>query len=119
MGFKVLIPQEISNVGTEYLLEHGYEIKMGSGITQEQIIEDVDGCDAMLVRLSPITKDVLSAGTKLKVVARYGSGYDTVDFKAAQELGIWVTNTPIPTNNLCCRTYNRTYDSISKKCGKM
>eukprot|EP01030_Chromulinospumella_sphaerica_P004157 gene4157-4071_t len=28
------------------------------------------------------------------IVARHGAGYDNVDYKAAEELGVWVTNTP-------------------------
>lgn len=97
MGFKVLIPQEISSVGKNYLLKKGYEIKKGSGIGIEELIKDVQDCHAIIVRTAPITEEVLRAGKQLKIVARQGSGYDTVDVKAAEELGIWATNAPLST----------------------
>lgn len=97
MGFKILIPQDVSSVGKNYLLEHGYEIKMGAGIDEKQIIEDVEDCDAILLRTAQITKEILKAGKKLKIIARHGSGYDNIDIKAAAELGIWTTNAPLST----------------------
>lgn len=94
MGFKVLIPQDISQVGKKYLLERGYEIKMGSGITVEAIAKDVEDCDAILARTAPFTAEVLRSGKKLKVIGRHGVGVDNIDIKVATELGIWVTNAP-------------------------
>ncbi|MDF2522872.1 MAG: phosphoglycerate dehydrogenase, partial [Clostridiales bacterium] len=93
------IPQDVAKEGKDYLLEHGYEIKMGYGITIEQLIKDVEDCDAVLVRTAPFTKEVLSAGKKLKIIARHGVGYDNVDVKAAAELGIWATNAPMSNAN--------------------
>jgi D-3-phosphoglycerate dehydrogenase len=43
---------------------------------------------------SPVTARHLGLAPNLKVVARYGTGYDSVDLTAAQERGIVVTNTP-------------------------
>jgi len=99
MAFKVLIPQDVSQVGKDYLLERGYEIKMGTGITVEQIAKDVEDCDAILARTAPFPAEVLKAGKKLKVVARHGVGVDNIDLKTAEELGIWVTNAPLSNAN--------------------
>lgn len=97
MSFKILIPQDVLSVGKNYLLEHNYEIKQVSGINEKQIIEDVEDCDAILVRTVPITKEILIACKKLKIIAKQGSGYDKIDTKAAAELGIWVTTAPLST----------------------
>jgi len=94
MGFKVLIPQDISQVGKDYLLERGYEIKMGSGITEKELMKDVEDCDAILARTASFTANVIKSGKKLKVIGRHGVGFDNVDIKVAEELGIWVTNAP-------------------------
>ncbi|MGE4283077.1 MAG: hydroxyacid dehydrogenase [Clostridia bacterium] len=99
MALKVLIPQDVAKEGKDYLLQHGYEIKMGSNISVEQLIKDVEDCDAVLVRTAPMTEEVLRAGKKLKIVARHGVGYDNVDVKVAQELGIWATNAPLSNAN--------------------
>ena len=37
---------------------------------------------------------IKSAGPQLKLIASFGTGYDHIDVKAAQEAGITVTNTP-------------------------
>jgi len=40
------------------------------------------------------TRDVISAGSSLKVIGRAGAGVDNIDVKAATERGIVVLNTP-------------------------
>ena len=97
MAYRVLIPQDIAAEGKKYLLERGYEIKMGSGVTEEDLIRDVADCDAILLRTAQITREVLKAAKNLKIVARHGAGYNNVDLAAAEELGIWVTNAPDST----------------------
>lgn len=99
MAYKVLIPQDVAVEGKELLLNRGYEIKMGSGAAEEDLIRDVVDCDAILLRTAPVTRKVLEAGKKLKIVARHGAGYNNVDLEAAEEMGIWVTNAPDSTTN--------------------
>lgn len=99
MAYKVLIPQDIAQEGKDFLLEQGYEIKMGSGAAEEDLVRDVVDCDAILLRTAPVTRAVLEAGKKLKIVARHGAGYNNVDLEAAEKLGIWVTNAPDSTTN--------------------
>jgi D-3-phosphoglycerate dehydrogenase len=94
MTYKVLIPQEVSQEGKTYLLNRGYEIKMGSGMTADAIAGDVVDCDAILARTAPFPAKVLEAGQKLKVISRHGVGYDNIDVARATELGIWVTFAP-------------------------
>ncbi|MGE4283162.1 MAG: hydroxyacid dehydrogenase [Clostridia bacterium] len=95
MNMKVLIPQDIAAEGKKYLLDRGYEIKMGSGITTEILKEEVEDCDAILARTAILSREVLEAGKKLKVISRYGVGVDNIDIRAAKELGIYVTNAPL------------------------
>ena len=90
----IYIPQTVARAGEQYLLDQGYTIKRGNDLSQQGMIRDVAGCDAMLVRTQLCTAAVLEAGTNLKIVARHGVGYDNIDTAAADRLGIWVTNTP-------------------------
>lgn len=99
MSKTVLIPQDIAIEGKNYLTERGYTLKMGSGVSEQDIIRDVEGCEAILLRTAKITRPILEAGKNLKIVARHGAGYDNVDLEAASELGIWVTNAPDSTTN--------------------
>lgn len=95
----VLIPQDIAEEGKKILLDRGYEIRMGSGTDEASLIRDVAGCSAILLRTAVVTKAVLEAGDQLKIVARHGAGFNNVDLKAAEKLGIWVTNAPDSTTN--------------------
>lgn len=99
MGFKVLIPQDISDAGKNYLIEKGYEVIIGTDSSVETICEEVVGCDAILARTAPYPKSVMESGKKLKVISRYGAGTDNIDIDAATELGIQVTNAPIANCN--------------------
>ncbi|MDR3258781.1 MAG: hydroxyacid dehydrogenase [Fusobacteriaceae bacterium] len=99
MKYKVLIPQAVAKEGVELLEQKGYEIKIGKGATEADLIEDVVDCDAILLRTAPCTKAVLEAGKKLKIVARHGAGYNNVDIDVAAKLGIWITNAPDSTTN--------------------
>lgn len=85
MSYKVLLPQPILPEGYEYLRQHGYEIVDGRGFTEQDIIEDIRDCDAMIVRTAKITRNILNAAPKLKILARHGAGYDGIDLDAARE----------------------------------
>lgn len=99
MLHKVLIPQAVAKEGVELLKSYGFEVKHGSGASEEDLIKDVADCDAILLRTAPCTEAVLKAGKNLKIVARHGAGYNNVDLEAAAKLGIWATNAPDSTTN--------------------
>lgn len=97
MKKKILIPQDIAEAGKDFLREQGYELKMGTGTGESEMLRDIEDCEGLLLRTAQCSRAVLSGASKLKVVARHGAGYNNVDVKAAEELGIWVTNTPDAT----------------------
>ena len=94
MAKKVYIPEAVAQEGLDFLLEHGYEIVHGSDSLPETFCREVADCEAVLLRTSPCPEALLTAGKKLKIVARHGVGSDNVDIAAAERKGIWVTNTP-------------------------
>lgn len=95
MTYKILLPQEIMKEGREYLESRGYELITGSGMEEDDIIRDIPDCDGIIVRLSKMSERVFDAAKKLKVVARHGAGYDTVDLDAAKRHGVTVLNAPV------------------------
>ena len=98
MKQKIYIPQPIAAAGEDYLIEKGYEIVRGSGKTdKESIKNDIAVCDAMIQRTAKVDKEILEAGKNLKIIARHGAGYDNLDWKAANELGIYTTYSPDTT----------------------
>jgi glyoxylate reductase len=56
-----------------------------------------------------VDKTLLSNASNLKVIGNYGVGYDNIDIKSAQSLGIAVSNTPHSTTN---PTANHTFALI-------
>ncbi len=66
----------------------------GRPLTEEELIPLVGDIDGVLAGLDSITEKVLAHAPRLKVISRYGVGYERVDLEAAGRLGIAVTNTP-------------------------
>ena len=80
MAYRVIIPQDITDPGKDYLRERGYEIVIGTGDTSVEAMKAAvaDG-DAILARTAPYPKEVLAAAPRLKVIGRHGIGVDNID----------------------------------------
>ena len=63
-------------------------------LTEDELIPLLKDCDGYVAGLDSITQKVINACDHLKVISRYGAGYDRVDIAAAKAKGIPVTNTP-------------------------
>lgn len=59
-----------------------------------QLAELLPGAVAWIAGTGPVTDELLALAPRLRVLARYGVGYDAVDVAAATRRGIWVTITP-------------------------
>ncbi len=94
MAKKILCPQPILEEGRQYLLERGYELVEGCGVEEDAIIENIKGCDAMIVRTAKITRKIIEAADQLKVMARHGAGFDGLDLEAAKEKNIMALYAP-------------------------
>ena len=66
-----------------------------TSLTKEELKQKVSGSDAVISYLTDrIDQDIINRGTKLKIIANYGAGFNNIDVTYASERGIWVTNTP-------------------------
>ncbi len=99
MSYKVYIPQEIDPAGVAFFQERGYQVISGTGTDEETVTRELSLCDALLLRTIPITRNMMQQAPNLKVISRYGAGYDNVDLKAARDLGIQVTYSPVGNVN--------------------
>ena len=66
----------------------------GQQFSEDELVELLPGCIAMIAGDDPLTRRVLTAATDLKFLIRWGIGMDSVDHDAARDLGIVVRNTP-------------------------
>lgn len=83
---KVLIPEKISSDGLS-LLKVSLEVHERKGLSEKDLVELIPQYDALIVRSeTKVTAELLSAGKKLRVVARAGVGVDNVDLQAATKL---------------------------------
>ena len=91
---RVLVADPVAPDGLEVLRPHG-EILVRTGLSAAELIEAVRDVDALLVRSeTQVTREVLRAAERLRVVARAGAGVDNVDVAAATERGVLVINAP-------------------------
>ncbi len=64
-------------------------------VTEEGMIEVAREAEGILFRIRPdCTRALMTACSRLKVIGRHGVGLDTVDLKAATDLGIAVVHAP-------------------------
>lgn len=63
-------------------------------MSEDELIEALQGCEGYVAGLDHITAKVFENCPDLKVISRYGVGYDRVDIEAAKKHGVIVTNTP-------------------------
>jgi D-3-phosphoglycerate dehydrogenase / 2-oxoglutarate reductase len=91
---KVLVPEKIAEAGIALLRDAGVEVDERAA-TADELLGIIGGYDGLIVRsATKVTKDVIDAGDRLKVVGRAGIGVDNVDVDAATRKGIVVVNTP-------------------------
>ncbi|HSK98699.1 MAG TPA: C-terminal binding protein [Rubrobacteraceae bacterium] len=72
----------------------GLEVVEAQCHTEEDVVHAGRGASALLTQYAPITARVLAELPELRMVGRYGVGYDIVDVEAARERGVWVANVP-------------------------
>lgn len=94
MTKKVLILQQISQPGIDKMRELGWEVAFATGLEEDTIRCEAADCDAIVVRTASLSGTLLEALPRLKIISRYGVGFDNIDVEAASRLGIWVSNVP-------------------------
>ncbi len=91
---KILITDGISPEGAKILSDAGHEVVQVT-LSPEQLIDEIKDCECIIVRSATmVTKAVIEAGTRLKVIARGGVGLDNIDVPFAESRKIHVLNTP-------------------------
>ncbi len=93
--FKVLISDSMSTVAQKIFEKYNIETEIKTGLSEEEIINIISAYEALIVRsATKVTKNIIKAGKKLKVIGRAGAGVDNIDVVTAKEKNILVMNTP-------------------------
>jgi D-3-phosphoglycerate dehydrogenase len=116
-SFKVLITEPVGGeAGARMeaaLRDAGCEIALGRPFTdaasvyaEDELKTMVRDMDALLVSSRELfTRAVMTAASRLVTIAKLGIGVERIDVRAATDLGILVSNTPIPENYLAVAEY--------------
>lgn len=83
--------------GYKMLLDKGYDVvctDLDRDYYLEELLPMVGDIDACIANCEPWGEEAMSAAPNVKILARYGTGMNSVDTDAAKRHGIMVTNCP-------------------------
>jgi D-3-phosphoglycerate dehydrogenase / 2-oxoglutarate reductase len=92
---RVLISDKMDPKAAEIFRAGGIEVDERPGLSPEELKAIIGDYDGLAIRsATKVTKGLLEAATRLKVIGRAGIGVDNVDVPAASAKGVVVMNTP-------------------------
>lgn len=94
MTYKILVTDKINEIAVT-ILQDTCEVDYKPVLTAENLKAIIGDYDALMIRSSSkVTRDLLSAAERMKVIGRAGVGVDNIDIEAATDRGIVVINSP-------------------------
>jgi len=92
----ILVADNIAAEGVNMLKDSGqFVVDVKTGLPENEITKIIKKYDGLLVRSqTKVTKKIIDAADKLKIIGRAGVGVDNVDIPAATRKGIVVMNVP-------------------------
>ena len=92
---KILMYEQMHAKGTE-LLKEKCDLIYAESYEEEKLIAQVKDVDGIVIRANgTVSRAIIEASSKLKVIGRHGVGLEAVDLDAAKEHGVKVVYTPI------------------------
>ena len=106
MAWKILLPQEIMSEGRKLLEDAGHTIIDGRGFEPEDVLADFKDYqpDAMIVRITPISREIIESNPNLKVIVRHGAGFDALDVKACHDNNVQALYAPVANSTSVAET---------------
>ena len=90
---KVLVLGKIHDSGIAMLRDVGEIVVKELAEHSKDIFNELSDADAIIVRMTKITREVVESAPNLKIVARHGVGYEAVDITALTDFGVPLTIT--------------------------
>lgn len=63
-------------------------------LSEQELLDTIGGFDGVIAGDEPYTRAVLEKASRLRILSKWGVGVDNIDWVAATDVGIAVTNTP-------------------------
>jgi len=94
-NWKILLTDGLEENGKTILAAEA-QVDDRKNISAEELLKVIGEYDAVIVRgRTKVSREVLTAAKKLKVVGRSGVGVDNIDLQAAKEHQVTVVNAPV------------------------
>ena len=92
---KILISDALSNLANEVFERNNIEVDTQTDLTPGELKKIINQYDGLVVRsATKATDEIISAGSKLKIIGRAGAGVDNIDLDSAKKNNVIVMNTP-------------------------
>ena len=92
---RILISDKLSPAAVDIFRARGIDVDLKPGLSPADLRAIIGEYDGLAVRsATKVTREVLEAAPRLRVVGRAGIGVDNVDVKSATARGVVVMNTP-------------------------
>jgi D-3-phosphoglycerate dehydrogenase len=92
---KVLIADDVGEECARILRKAEIEVDFKGKMKPEDLKAAIPNYEGLVVRsAAKVTKEIIEAGTRLKIVGRAGIGVDNIDQEAATRRGVIVMNSP-------------------------
>jgi len=72
----------------------GLDLDVAQCRTEDEAIAAGKGCSGFMTQYTPMNAKVFAALPGLRIVSRFGAGFDTVNTADAKKYGVWVANSP-------------------------
>ena len=115
----IVITHGVPAAGFDLLKEHTVHMPPAlAAYTREELAQLLPEADAV-VACGALDGELIRAAKKLRIIANYGSGYDSVDIAAAAECGVPVTNIPDVTAESTAELAVGLMLAVSRRIGEM
>lgn len=115
----ILITHGIPTAGLEVLNDHDIIMPQPlAAYSMDELLALIPKADAVIAG-GKLPGNVIRAGTRLKIIANYGAGYDSVDIRAAADCGVPVTNIPDTVTDATAELAIGLMLSVSRRIGEM
>jgi D-3-phosphoglycerate dehydrogenase len=92
---KIVVADGLPSTAIDLLRQPDWNVDNRQSRTAAELTADLGDADALVVRsATKVTREMIEAAPKLRVIARAGTGVDNVDVAAATARGIVVMNAP-------------------------
>lgn len=87
---KVLLSEKIDEAGIQLLKKNGFKVVISDGPDPKNMKKGLSDAYAVIMRSTPLTKDMIDSAPHLKIISRNGTGFNAVDVDEASKKKIMV-----------------------------